>query len=69
MGVHKMEVSCMYITFKKIKLFVLFLNQVELTVFTLYISATKIFLQSVVYFYQKVVKYSQFIFSHLTISF
>jgi len=59
----------MYITFKKIKLFVLFLNQVVLTVFTLYISATKIFLQSVVYFYQKVVKYSQFIFSHLTISF
>jgi len=34
----------------------LFLNQVELALLKFYISTTKLFAQSVVYFYQKVVK-------------
>jgi len=39
-----------------LKMFSLCLNQVKLTVFTLYISTNKLLLQSVVYSCQKVVK-------------
>jgi len=39
-----------------LKMFSMCLNQFKLTVFTLYISTTKLLLQSVVYTCQKIVK-------------
>jgi len=53
----------------KLKMFSFCSNQVELPVFTLYISTSKLLVQSVVYTYQNVVKITQFNFSLLSISF
>jgi len=44
-------------------------NQVELAVFKYIVYTNKLFFQSLVYTYQKVVKQTQFNFSLLTISF
>jgi len=52
-----------------LKIFLLCSNQVELAVFTLYISTYKLLDQSIVYTYQKFDKQTEFNFSLLTILF